>query len=171
MVGMMKNGPETSLAVEYQSHVFGEAWIERFAKRFLTFARALAKNPAMPLGLVDLLPDDEHDHLTVALNDTASDYPRDCGLGELLARQVTNPANADKIALQDRDRKITYRTLGQHVSAVSAGLDALDVAPGSIVALAADRTLDAIITFLVSHGMVRPICQLTNLCLPMPLPP
>ncbi|MET4735318.1 amino acid adenylation domain-containing protein [Thalassospira sp. MBR-102] len=148
MVGMMKNGPETSLAVEYQSHVFGEAWIERFAKRFLTFARALAKNPEMPLGLVDLLPDDEHDHLTVALNDTASDYPRDCGLGELLARQVTNPANADKIALQDRDRKITYRTLGQHVSAVSAGLDALDVAPGSIVALAADRTLDAIITIL-----------------------
>ncbi|WP_404420596.1 amino acid adenylation domain-containing protein [Thalassospira australica] len=148
MIGMMKNGAETFLAVEYQSNIYGNAWAERFAKRFLTFARALAKNPDMPLGLVDLLPEDERDHLSITLNDTASDYPHDCGLGELLARQIAKPANADKVALQDRDRKITYRMLGQRVAAISAGLDALDVAPGSIVALAADRSLDAIITLL-----------------------
>lgn len=148
MVGMTKNGAETSLAVEYQSNIYGEAWIERFAKRFLTFARALAQNPEMPLGLVDILPEDERDQLSISLNDTASDYPRDCGLGELFARQITNPANAGKIALQDRDQKITYSALGQRVAAISAGLDALDVTPGSIVALAADRSLDAIITLL-----------------------
>lgn len=154
MIGMMKNGPKTFLAVEYQSHIYSDAWIERLAQRFLTFANALADNPDMQLGLVDLLPEDELDHLTTRLNDTASDYPRDCGLGELLARQIANPANADKIALQDRDRKITYRMLGQQVAAISAGLDALGITAGSIVALAADRSLDAIITIvgIAWHG-------------------
>ncbi|WP_417829200.1 amino acid adenylation domain-containing protein [Thalassospira sp.] len=148
MVGMIKNGPRAFLAVEYQSHIYGKAWIERFAKRFLTFTRAVADNPEMPLGLVDLIPEDEHTRLIREINDTASDYPRDCGLGELLARQIANPANADKIALQDRDRHITYRMLGQQVAAISAGLDALDITAGSIVALAADRSLDAIINIL-----------------------
>ena len=148
MVGMIKNGTQAFLAVEYQSHIYSEEWIERFAKRFLTFATAVAHNPEMPIGLVDIVPEDERNHLISEINDTASDYPRDCGLGELLARQIANPANADKIALQDRDRHITYRMLGQQVAAISAGLDALDITAGSIVALAADRSLDAIINIL-----------------------
>ncbi|WP_114089624.1 non-ribosomal peptide synthetase [Thalassospira profundimaris] len=148
MIGMMQNGPKTFLAVEYQSHIYSDAWIERCAQRFLTFAKALADNPEMPLGLVDLVPEDERNHLTVGLNDTASDYPRDCGVGELLSRQIADPSNTDKIALEDHNRKITYPMLGQQVAAISAQLEALGVTAGSIVALAADRSLDAIITIL-----------------------
>ncbi|WP_417815544.1 amino acid adenylation domain-containing protein [Thalassospira alkalitolerans] len=148
MIGLIKGGTHSMLALEYQSNIFGPDWIKRFADRFLTFVHALARNPEMPIGQVDLIPDDERDLLTIALNDTASDYPRDCGLGELLARQIANPANANRIALQDHDHKITYAQLGQQVRSIATGLGALGVAPGDIVALAAERSIESILTLL-----------------------
>lgn len=148
MVALVKCGSGTYLAIEYQTSIYGTRWAERFADHFLTFVCSCAVNPLHPLGGVGLLPAHDKQLLLTAWNDTGSDYPRNCGLGELLARRIGDPACAGRIAIDDGKNTITYRDMGPRLAAISSALDDIGVLPGDIVGLAAARGFESILTFL-----------------------
>ncbi|MFV1853354.1 MAG: amino acid adenylation domain-containing protein, partial [Thalassospira sp.] len=156
MATLAKFGAGTFLSIEHFTSLYSESWAERFAHSLLALISSLSENPDKPLGAVDFLPADERNRLVIAFNDTASDYPRDAGLGSLLAKQITNDRLADKTAIDDGKRQITYAELGGLLSDISGKLDQLGVKAGDTVAFASERNLDAILTMLgiVWHGAV-----------------
>lgn len=154
LIALVKFASGTYLAVEHQTAAFSVDWVKRFTDRFLNFACALARDPSQPIGDVDLIPADEKHLLETAFNATQSDYPRDSGLGELLAQRINHPDSAERVALEDGRSRITYRELGNRLAAISAELDESGVRAGETVGLAAARGLDSILTILglVWHG-------------------
>ena len=154
MVTLLKCGAGTFIAIEYKTSIYGPHWAERFAERLLSFLGSLAIEPDKPLGQIDILPNDERQFLIEDLNATHSQYPRDTGLGELLALRIQDPACANRIAISDGETKISYRDLGMLLSEIATKLDEIGVQPGQTVALATERNTDAIIAILglVWHG-------------------
>ncbi|OSQ36737.1 non-ribosomal peptide synthetase/type I polyketide synthase [Thalassospira mesophila] len=154
MIAFVQCGAGAHLAIEYHTSFYGPAWIESFADRFMTLICTWSENPSQPLGRVEFLPAVEKQHLLTALNDTGSDYPRDCGLGELLSHRTNDPHFAGHIALDDGSKTITYRELGARLAVISQQLDDIGVMPGDIVGLAAERGIDSITMLLAIawHG-------------------
>lgn len=156
MATLAKFGAGTFLSIEHFTSLYSESWAERFAHSLLSLITSLAENPDKPLSTVDILPAGERNRLINEFNDTASDYPRDAGLGSLLAKQITDDSRADKTAIDDGKTRVTYAELGILLSDISGKLDQLGVKAGDTVAFASERNLDAILTMLgiVWHGAV-----------------
>lgn len=147
MIGLYLAGDRNILTIEYDGSRYGEGWVGRLAERFLGILRAIAHAPDMPLGRIDMLTGAER-ALLDAVNRTASDYPRDRGLGALFAAIASDPAHADRVALSDGGQSLTYRALAARAGGVAAALSAQGLAPGSVVALAAARGIDSIAAIL-----------------------
>ena len=156
MVTLLKCGAGSFIVIEHQTSLYGPQWAERFAERLVSFLGKLAKEPGKPLGEIDILPDEERQILIEDLNATHSRYPRDTGLGELLARRIQDPTCANRIAIDDGKTKISYPELGILLSRLARKLDEIGVQPGQTVALATERNMDAVIALLalVWHGNV-----------------
>jgi len=156
MLALVKCGAGTHLAIEYQTSTYGTRWVEHFAEHFLTLICAWAEEPKRPLGTVEMIPATEKQLLLSDWNDTGSDYPRDCGLGTLLAKRINDPRYQERVALDDGTTTLTYRDMGIRLASISAELGTLGVTPGDIVGLATARNIDSILTLLgiAWHGAV-----------------
>ncbi len=154
MVTLAKFGLGSFVSIEHHTSLYSENWAMRLANSLISFMCKLAEDPDKPLGQIDALPEDERHKLVAELNDTASDYPRDAGLGSLLAARITDGRLANITAIDDGKTRITYAELGILLSDISGKLDQLGVKAGDTVAFASERNLDAILTLLgiVWHG-------------------
>lgn len=138
-------------AWEYNTDLFDPSTIDRFLGYFERFLTALVETPERSVGEVSLLSETELHQLTVGVNETAVEYPRDVGLGDLVGRWVDRTPDAlavdgtalDGTALDGNaaDATLTYAELGRRAEALAHRLRAAGVRPGDRVGLAAARDL------------------------------
>ncbi|MFF4189936.1 amino acid adenylation domain-containing protein [Nonomuraea sp. NPDC001831] len=103
----------------YNAELFRPETIERLAQRFAALLRAVVASPDVPVGRLDILPDEERKQLA-RWNATDREHPGGT-LHDLVFEQAER--TPDATALVFEGDRLTYRELAERARAVAAGLD------------------------------------------------
>ncbi|MGN7134839.1 amino acid adenylation domain-containing protein [Rhodococcoides corynebacterioides] len=136
-------------ALTYATDVFDDATARAWARSLPVLLEALVADPSRPVGDAPLMePDAESALLAIGATSTAPPLT----LSDLLA--ASYGAHADRIAVVDGDRELTYGELGTLVRARRDELVSDGVGPESVVAVEAERSVDFLIEVqaIVSAG-------------------
>jgi amino acid adenylation domain-containing protein len=146
------------LHFDVNAAVFGDRERQWLIDQFDAVLRQFTADPAQSVGGFDLLTVEERQRQIDEFNDTDADYPRDLTVVDLFNAQVQ--ATPDSIAAVDGAAMISYAELDDRSTRLAHVLQQHGVAAGSIVAIGADRSIDAvaaILAVLKSGGAYAPI--------------
>ena len=144
---MTENSRGLQMDWEYNTGLFEAATIARLAQHFERLLESLLKAPEASVFSLDLVTDAERRQLLVEWNNTAADYPRDLCVHELFDLQVERSPNA--LAVVFDGQQLTYKELNVQANQLAHYLMAeRQVAPGSLVGLCVDRSLDMVVGIL-----------------------
>ena len=130
---------------EYSTDLFDAATIARLVGQFQTLLAGIVVEPTRPIATMPLLPDQQSRQLLYDWNDTPTAFPEHC-LHDLVAAQAAR--TPDAVAAVHADRAYTYATLETRANRFARHLHGVGVRPGTLVALATDRSLDMIVGLL-----------------------
>ncbi|WP_431877568.1 amino acid adenylation domain-containing protein [Amycolatopsis sacchari] len=131
-------------AVTYSADLFDESTVEGFTQRLARLLNAFVAEPNRPVGLVDVLSEDEHAQLR-AFNDTAETRP-ETTLTAMVEEQVAR--TPDAIAVEFHDVKLTYAELDARANHVAHRLRELGVGPEQTVGMHWERSIDLVVGLL-----------------------
>jgi amino acid adenylation domain-containing protein/non-ribosomal peptide synthase protein (TIGR01720 family) len=132
--------------IEYDAELFDPETIARMAEHLSNLLGAIAAAPDAPLSQLDMLTEPERHHLTVELNDTAAEFPKDSCVHELFAAQVAR--TPDAIALTYGDDHLTYQELNVRANRLAHHLVSLGVGPDTLVGLCLFRSVELVVGLL-----------------------
>ncbi|QNE17032.1 amino acid adenylation domain-containing protein [Kribbella qitaiheensis] len=141
--------PQLRLTFQYQRDVLDEVGAGRIAARLSRVLQQLAADPRTAVREIDVLAEDERDHLIRVVNDTAVDLP-DVTVPDLLVQQALR--TPDAIAVEAVGRSLTYRELHRQANLLAHELINRGVGPDSVVAVALPRTVELLVGLL---GVVK----------------
>ncbi len=130
---------------EYSTDLFDAATIDRLIGQFQSLLAGLVAAPQRPIATLPLLPDDQQRQLLLDWNATATTFPELC-LPDLVAAQARRSPEA--VAVVHDGRASTYAALDSRANQLARHLQRVGVRPGTLVALATDRSLDMIVGLL-----------------------
>ncbi|MBZ5494659.1 MAG: amino acid adenylation domain-containing protein, partial [Acidobacteriia bacterium] len=129
----------------YNRDVF-EPWrTEQMAKHYLMVLNAVIAQPEKPLRNIDVLSQEEQQHILHGLNDTKKDVP-ETTLVELFQQQAA--INPGAIAVAHNRCELTYLELDARSNQLAHYLKEQGLQPEDIVGLAMPRSLEMIIALL-----------------------
>jgi non-ribosomal peptide synthetase component F len=128
-----------SCAFTYKTGLFEESTIARMAGQLEELLRAAVADPTLPVSRLPLAGDAA---LIAGWNDTAADFPSAATLHGLIEEQVARTPGA--IAVTFAGRSWTYRELDERANQIAHRLAGLDVGPGKLVAVCAERSLELV---------------------------
>ncbi|BCB91513.1 hypothetical protein Psuf_088260 [Phytohabitans suffuscus] len=141
-------GARLRLVAEYRGDLFDEPAVARLTAQFATVLAALAGDPALPVGRIDLLDAAERERvLTAGRGATRTAAP--ATVPELFAAQVA--AGPDRTAVVSGGTRWTFAELDARSDAIAARLAAHGAGPERVVALALPRTADMVAAILGTH--------------------
>ena len=143
---LAEGADELSGWIAYASELFDESTIRRFADQYRTLLQAVLATPQQPIAQLSLLSEQERQRLVVQFNDTATSYPRDKPIHQLFEEQVRCAPDAPAIAHEGR--QLSYRELNMQANQLARYLIGNGVAPGSSVAVCAERGPELIVAML-----------------------
>ncbi|MFJ6194825.1 amino acid adenylation domain-containing protein [Micromonospora sp. NPDC092111] len=120
--------------------------VRRIGGQLRTMLAGAVADPDRPVADLPALPADELDRVTRAWNDTAREYPAGATVPALFAARVA--ADPDAPAVVDGDRTLSYAQLDAAATRLAALLRQRGVEPGALVAVALDRSWQAVVTLL-----------------------
>ncbi len=132
--------------VIYSSELFNPDTVEGLAERFIRLLHSVAVDPERPVANVPLLPHAEQHRLLVEWNDTVADYPVHKPIHQLFEEQVARTPNA--VAVECGNESLTFQQLHQRADALADHLRSAGVAPGSLVGVCLDRSLEIVVAVL-----------------------
>ncbi|MES1244271.1 MAG: amino acid adenylation domain-containing protein [Acidobacteriota bacterium] len=142
-------GAEMLLALNFDRSRFDEASVGRMLSHLesllTAMAEALEAGGGTALSALPLLKDAERHQLLVDWNDTARDLPRE-PVHERFARQSARTPEA--VALSFGDETLSYEALDRRSNRVAHALRRRGVAPGAIVGLSLERSLEMVVGLL-----------------------
>jgi len=130
--------------IRYSSDLFDQDTVGVIAARLARFLTAVAADPDMPLGAVDVLSADERAQLA-GWNDTAFPLP-EAVVPELFQAQARR--TPDAAAARWGAEELTYAALDERVNRLANHLVDLGVGPDRRVGLALPRSLDLVVAML-----------------------
>ncbi|AQA25888.1 amino acid adenylation domain protein [Rhodococcus sp. MTM3W5.2] len=137
--------------VEFRTDVFERSSVESLIARWIRILEAVAVDPDMRVGAIDLLGEDERHRVLVEWNDPDPDPDPDAvaenmTVPELFARQVERVPDA--VAVVCGDRSLTYAELDRESNRLARVLISRGVGPETVVAVALPRSADLIVALL-----------------------
>jgi len=136
---------DMSLSFDFNSELFSPANRDSAVAHFINCLTACIEDRSQAVGSVNLLTHREHALLS-EWNSTVREYPRDCTVVELFEAQVARRPTA--LAARCGDASVTYETLDRRATALAHHLRELGVAPGVLVGLCLERSLDVLVGLL-----------------------
>ena len=130
----------------YDINYFSADAIQRLAGRFQTLLTAAVKNPEAAINQLEVITPSERQHLLIGLNQTQIDYSNGKCIHQLFEEQAI--ATPDKVAAVFEDQQITYGELNARANQLAHYLQQLGVAPGTLVGLYVERSLEMIVALL-----------------------
>ena len=115
-------------------------------RHFERMIRAALTRPDTAIDDLPLLSAEEERRQLLEWNATDADAPLHCTLHELFAEQAFR--SPDRIAVTDRDARITYADLDARANCLARHLQAQGVGTETLVAVCLDRSIDLIIALL-----------------------
>ncbi|MQY15424.1 D-alanine--poly(phosphoribitol) ligase subunit 1 [Streptomyces sp. RB5] len=134
----------------YNTDLFAEDDIAGVSDHLGRLLASVADAPDVPLSALESLTPEERVFETERFNGTAVDRPATT-LTALVAEQVARTPDAVAVAMEGAPA-LTYRELDAHADRIAARLAAEGVGPGSLVAVAAERSPELVAGLL---GVLR----------------
>ncbi|WP_156520526.1 non-ribosomal peptide synthetase, partial [Rhodococcus sp. EPR-157] len=128
-------------AFDYASALFDPATVQSFADRFVRILDSVTRDPASPVGDVDILGSTERPMFAPARGEAGGE-PRTWP--QILAEAAA--ANPDGIAVEYGDVGLTYRDLDEWSTRIARMLIDFGVGPETFVALALPRSIESILS-------------------------
>ncbi|HKR97057.1 MAG TPA: amino acid adenylation domain-containing protein, partial [Candidatus Angelobacter sp.] len=144
-------------AIEYNTDLFNPDRIHRMAAHFCTLLRSIVANPDRPISDLALLSEKENRQLLLEWNDSSAVYPPVCA-HQLFEQQVARTPGT--VAAICEGEQLNYGELNGRANRVAHYLQSLGAAPGRIVGIAVERSLDML-------GGVLGILKTGAACLPL----
>lgn len=132
----------------YNCDLFERETMERLGSHWLNLLQAIVDHSEARLGDLPLLGEAEKTRLLTEWNHTATVYPRQRCLIDLFSEQVE--AAGGSIAVEDGDRRLTYRQLDEQSSRLAGWLQAQGVQPGQVVAVCLERRTEQAVGVLAA---------------------
>ena len=131
---------------QYNSEILEPASIDRMWGQLTTLLESIVRDSQQPLAQLALLPEVESRQVVENSNQDRIDTESDKCIQELFEAQVER--TPDAVAVEDRDRQLTYRQLNQQANQLAHYLRELGVAPEVLVGFCVDRSLEMIVGLL-----------------------
>lgn len=132
-IQVFDNGTSMAGYLKFRTELFRRTDINRMLAHYELLARHLVEHPDGTPSDIALLTPDEWQQVVVDWNDTATDYPREANLVDLVAHWVR--ATPDAIAVRAGGEELTYRELDERAARLARVLRSRGVGPGSTVAI------------------------------------
>jgi non-ribosomal peptide synthetase component F len=130
-------------ALKYATDLFDRATATRLADGLVRFLDAVSADPDARLGAVDVLAPDERQQMLVEWNDTATAFPSDVCVHELVAAQ-----DPSRTALVFGDERVSYGELDARANELAWRLIDRGVAPGVTVGVLLERSVELVVAVL-----------------------
>ncbi|MFC8850562.1 MULTISPECIES: amino acid adenylation domain-containing protein [unclassified Micromonospora] len=133
------------VGLQHSPAAIGTDAVARIGGHLRTLLAAVVADPQRPVAGLPVLPADELDRVTRAGTDTARAYPGTT-VPELFAARVA--ADPDAVAVVDGDVTLGYAQLDAAAGRLAGLLRGRGIGPGSLVAVALDRSWRTVVTML-----------------------
>ncbi|WTG79236.1 amino acid adenylation domain-containing protein [Streptomyces sp. NBC_01563] len=138
-------GRELQLKLAYRPDLFDREAVEEIASRFVAVLRAIADDPALRVGRVDVLSTAERQRLLVDFNGPGVETEPGCIPAVFEQHAAQTP---DAVAVSFEDESLTYAELNERANRLAHLLIGQGVGPEQTVALALPRSLELVISVL-----------------------
>ncbi|MGZ4123604.1 MAG: condensation domain-containing protein, partial [Tumebacillaceae bacterium] len=135
-----------SAAFEYNTDLFDESTMARWAEHTLTLLEAVVKRPDVPLSHISMLTAAERQQLLVEWNNNAIVYRDEATIAQLFEEQVAR--TPDEVALVCGEERLTYQELNARAELVAGFLRKRGVAPEVLVGIHVERTAEMVVGLL-----------------------
>lgn len=132
--------------LEYSTDLFERATMERFFAHFLVLLEGIVQHPTQRLVDLPLLTAAEHRLFVDTWNDTATEYPCEPLLPDLVAEQAR--CTPEGVAVIFQDQRLTYRELEARANQLAHYLRTLGVGRETFVGISVYRSLEMVIGIL-----------------------
>jgi amino acid adenylation domain-containing protein len=140
------HGSHITAVAQYNSDLFEDNTIARFMEHYERLLQCAVEHPAVCIGELPLLGEEERRQILIDWNSTGTDYPRDKCIHELFEEQVRK--TPDAIAVTFGKSCLTYRELDMRASQLAHLLQKTCVTQLRRVALVGERSREMIIGLL-----------------------
>lgn len=132
---------------KYHPDAFSADAVAGMAEHFATLVDSILDSDGQsPIGMLNLLDDEERRLVIEAWNRTEADFPAQRTCWDLFAEQVE--ANPDASAVTCGQLTLTYRELADRSSALAQALTRQGVGPGDVVGVCYERSPDLVVALL-----------------------
>ena len=140
------DGREAGLV--WDAEALSRANAERVATQLRTLLEAVAADPDKPIARLDLLTPEKLQRMLFEWNATAREVRRDVCVHQLIEAQAA--ATPEATALVFEGESLSYRQMNERANQLAAHLRTLGVAPGKLVGVFVERSLELVISVLAT---------------------
>ncbi len=133
---------------EYNTDLFDEATIRRFAQHFQRLLESIVANPTQAVAKLPILTDSEREQLLVEWNQTQRDYPRDSSIPALFDQQAFQTPDSLALVCSHTGRQLSYRQVQEQVNRLASYLRGRGVVTETRVGLCMERSPELVIAIL-----------------------
>ncbi|MFJ6185357.1 amino acid adenylation domain-containing protein [Streptomyces sp. NPDC092295] len=134
--------------VEYSTDLFDRATVDTLVERLVRLLAAVAADPGLPIGSVDVLSAAERAELLTGDRAAGPVAARPRTAAELFEEQAARTPEA--VALVHEDRTLTYRQLDTAANRLAHWLAGRGVGPESLVALRMPRSVELVVGIIAA---------------------
>ncbi|GAB2609636.1 hypothetical protein GCM10027168_48270 [Streptomyces capparidis] len=131
--------------IEYRADLFDRDTVVRLGQRLGRLAVAVAADPELPVGRVEVLGEDERELVLRGFNDTRREVAETSLIGQFAARAEETP---DAVAVVDSRGGLTYAELRERAERIAGLLARRGVGPEDVVGVALPRNADMVASVL-----------------------
>ncbi|MBD2360530.1 amino acid adenylation domain-containing protein [Anabaena minutissima FACHB-250] len=130
-------------AIEYSNELFEAGTIVRIVEHFQTLLYGIVANPKAKISELPLFTDAEKHQLLFEWNSIYTHYPEFSRIHHIFAEQAVK--TPDAIAVVFGQEQLTYNQLNKKANQLAEKLITMGVAPGVLVGICVERSLDMVI--------------------------
>ncbi|WP_037181639.1 non-ribosomal peptide synthetase [Rhodococcoides fascians] len=139
----LDGAPVREAEIVYATDLFDASTIELLTAQFVTVLGAVAADPSVVVGDIDLVDDAERSRLLVELNSTDHDLDPSATLVSMFESRVSISPNA--VALTYEGESVAYGELDSRANRLARYLVERGVGPGGTVAVAVGRSIELMV--------------------------
>ncbi|MRG28226.1 amino acid adenylation domain-containing protein [Laceyella tengchongensis] len=146
MSWVVAEGEQVQGTVEYSTHLFTEATVQRMIGHFIHIIEQIVERPQMRLRDIGLVTEAEKEVLLGTFNETAQPYPKDKPIHQLFVEQASRTPEHAAVVCQGQS--LTYRELDRRSNELAQLLRDRGVQREQIIGLMLPPSLDLFVAML-----------------------
>ena len=153
-------GPRIGIVISYNEAALDGDFVERIAGHIDALAGEVIRDAGQQVGAIDILPPAERRRVLIEFNRTDATAAPQATLKQLFEQQAARTPHA--VAAVCGGRRLHYRDLDRRANQMARFLIARGAAPGTLVGVVADKSLEALVAILAVQklgGVYVPICS------------